>query len=381
MEIHIKLTIDDRLVAAARWVRARMSARRSALVLAACALSATVVAAAPIDAPHEFEAGSRIRAAEINENFAALYDAINASVIRDDLTLEVADCDELVAQLGALADRRIASTATVTVELPEGTFACPTIAVDHVDGHRLRIVGQGSGETTLTFQNDGFVIPMSRSIGLIDKLTVSGATFEGSGVLAWGNASAKLGGDLVVRKFANGVVADASYVVADGVTAHDNMYDGFKAANGSFMSANGAIATNNQYGFDVYLGSAMLAQGASAREHSEFGFNANAGSVIQVGEGAESVDNEHGYNASANSTMLVFDSSASMCNYGYAAWNDSFMGVTRSSSDDNTLEGFSFRHGSYLQVEDISGNDDTYIAPGLNLFQAAERSMAFILEE
>lgn len=381
MEIHIKVTIDDRLVSAARAVSRRLSARRAALVLGLCAMSATLVMAAPVTNPHDFKAGSRIRAAEINESFAVLYDELNARFIRADTTLEVDDCAGLVATLGELDDKRIGAAATVKLELPAGSFDCPTIYVDHVDGHHIHIVGQGSGETTLRFGGDGFVVTPSRALGLLDKLTLAGSRFEGTGVIAWGNATATLGSDLVVRRFVTGVRSDGSYVIADGVTAEANTEIAFHASSGGFMNVNRAVARGSTYGFSAYLGSAMIANTATAEDNSEFGFSANVGSAIRVGVQSVSRNNEHGYDANANSTIEVTDSTASGSTaYGFAAWNDSYIGGSRVMSNDQGLEGFSARHGSYVQVLDPAGNDVSYAPPGLGMFSQTERSMLFELQ-
>jgi hypothetical protein len=382
MEIHIKLTVDDRLVGAARWLSRRLSVRRAGLLVALATMSATVVTAEPVSRPHEFAAGDRIRADQINESFDVIYDELNARFIRNDMTIEAEDCTDLVRVLGDLDDKRIGSSAIVTIELPAGTFGCSAITVDHVDGNHLHIVGQGSADTKLTFHdNDGFVIPMSRSVGLIDKLTLEGPTFEGSGVLAWGNASAKLGSDLVIREFQFGVRADSSYINADGVIAEDNMETGFRAGFGSFMSANNAVARANNNGFVSIIGSSMIADGAIAENHAQYGFDANVGSVLQVGKQAISRNNEHCFNANANGTLVVTNSSASMCHYGFAAWQDSFIGARSTTSDDHELEGFSARHGSYVQVSDITGNDVTFFPSVPGAFYDAEGSMTFELNE
>lgn len=382
MEVHIKLTIDDRLVGAARWLSRKLSVRRLGLLAALATMSATIVTAAPVNRPYEFAAGDRIVAAQINESFDVIYDELNARFIRNDTTIEVEDCDDLVSTLGELDDKRIGSSAIVTIELPAGAFDCPPITVDHVDGNHLNIVGQGSAETTLTFHdNNGFIIPMARSVGLIDKLLLVGPTFEGSGVLAWGNASAKLGSDLVIREFQYGVRADSSYVIADGVIAENNMKNGFHATFGAVMSANGAIARANNSGFVSEIGSSMIADGATAENHAQYGFDANVGSVLQATAQAVSTSNEHCFNANANSTLVVRNGSASLCHYGFAAWKDSFIGVSSTTSDDHELEGFSARHGSYVQVQDVTGNDVTFFPAAAGTFHEAERSMSFDLIE
>src|SRR5262245_60158562 len=118
MDIHIKLTIDDRLVAAARAVRRALTGRKAATLIGlSVSGAAALVFAAPVEKPHTFEAGDPIRASEINANFDAVYDELNARVVRNDQTVEVEDCGELKAALAALQERRIVDGATVTIEI------------------------------------------------------------------------------------------------------------------------------------------------------------------------------------------------------------------------------------------------------------------------
>src|SRR5690348_2777908 len=96
MDIHIKLTIDDRLVTLAR----KLPLRSATLFGVLCALSGAVaVMAAPVVRPGSFKAGDRITADAINESFDVVYDELNARVIRNDKTFEVSDCAALKTAL------------------------------------------------------------------------------------------------------------------------------------------------------------------------------------------------------------------------------------------------------------------------------------------
>jgi hypothetical protein len=373
MEIHVRLTIDDRIVNALRRIGTRRGAG-VALGLAALGVSFAVFAA-PIIKPHTFEARDPIRASDINENFDALYLELEARVVRADQTVDVADCGQLRSALAAFDDRRIASSATVTFQLPEVTSNCFTpVIIDHPDGAHFRILGQGSDKTKLTFfGGNGFLIPMTRGIGLIDKMTISGNDVGGNGVMVESSASARLGSDFVVRDFIDGVHTAGGWVRAVGVVSEDNAHNGFEASSGGFIYANGAIARDNgNFGFSTYLVSGMLADDASA-DSNDVGFNSNFGSAIQT-SGSSAGGNQTGYAANGNSMIIAFGTTASAnTSYGYAASKDSLVDLVDPVSNDNPT-GFVAVTGSYINILGATGNSNTVQTPGANTLNPADRS-------
>jgi len=376
MEIHIKINLDDRIVSAVRRVASR---RNAGVALALGVLGASVaVFAAPLSKPHSFAAGDAIHASDINDNFDALYEELNARTITADQTIEVADCEALLSALVSLDDKRIASHATVTLELAEDTSACPSeVSIDHPDGVHIQIVGAGSDKTMLTFfGGDGFVLPMSRSVGLIDKLSIRGSNVGGHGVLVQGSASAKLGHDFVVSAFVDGVRTTGGWVHAEGVVSKDNTDDGFEAGYGGFIMASDTVASGNaMMGYNAYLSSGMLANGASAQDNTLLGYNANINSGMQVGENGSASGSEHGYNANANSAIVIFDSSASNNSaFGFAASKDSVIDAVTPTSNDNGT-GFVAVSGSYVNFTNPTGNTLTVAAPGADVFNQVERSL------
>jgi hypothetical protein len=384
MEIHVKLTIDDRFIAVGRWVAQRVTRKRLALALAAGTLGAAVVMAAPVERPHVFAARGAIRADEINESFNVLYEELNARVIRADMKIEVADCDALVDALSQLQERSIVASAVVTLELPAGTSVCPDqVVVDHPDGNHIRIVGESRAGTTLQFHGkNGIVIPMSRSLGLLDKMTLTGSGGVGAGVVVRGGASAVLGDQVSIREFVDGVSVDGGWLRADGVVSEDNSGNGFAVNHGGTMRAEGARATGNALtGFTAFVGSTILANNAVAEDNARYGFNANAGGVV-FGEAMVATNNIHGFDANANGTIVA---AGSMVNggdrsqYGYTAWNDSCITAVGPEVNDLSLEGFSSRHGSYVMAAQPVGNDVTYF-PSTS-FDPTERSMVFLRPE
>jgi hypothetical protein len=381
MEIHIRLSIDDRIVSMARRLRAVFTKRTIAGSLGVLVLgSAVAVMAAPVDKPHDFKAGDALHASDLNDDFDALYNELNARVIRADTTIQAADCKAIISALADLDDRRIASSATVTIAVAAGSSACPnSVSIDHPDGGHIQIVGQGSSATTLTFfKVDGVRLPMSRSVGLVDKLTLTGGGGTGDGVVVLGSASAVLGGDLVVSGFYNGVRTEGGFIQTDSVTSSGNTMHGFMAHSGGVIVAKNPVARDNgQYGFEAVLDSSIFADGAKAEGNAVFGFDANAGGAIQA-DNATASHSQHGFNANDNGTIIAQNASASSGDFGFAAWNNGHFDLQKPVSNDNTT-GFSARFGSFAHVTTPSGNSQTYSPPGPNMPNTAEDS--FVLQD
>jgi hypothetical protein len=376
MDIHIKLTVDDRIVNALRRVGTKRAAGATLGLMALC--GSLVVFASPVAKPHTFEAAAPIRASEINENFDTLYEEFEARVVRADQTIQVESCNALRSALAAFDDRRIASSATVTFQLPEVTSSCmSSVIIDHPDGAHIRILGQGSAKTVLTFfGGNGFLIPMTRGIGLIDKMTISGTDVGGHGVMVEDGASARLGSDFTVRDFVDGVHTNGGWIRAAGVISEDNADDGFEASYGGIILANGAIARSNAvFGFNAYLGSAIVADGAEAQSNASHGFEASFGSTIQALDGASATGSRHGYNADGNSAIIAFGSTAaSNTAFGYAASKDSLIDLVNPTTNDNAT-GFVAVAGSYMSITGASGNSNTVQAPGANTWNEAQRAL------
>jgi len=380
MEIHIKLTVDDRMVAIARGLKRSFSPRRLGLLAMLGTLGATAVLADPVARPHAFEAGQRISAAEINDSFDVLYDELNSREIRNDLTIAVDDCDDLRSKLAGLDLKLIAANATVTLQLPEGAFSCGgTIVIDHRDGRHIHIVGQGSGRTTLAFHSvDGFAVPPGRQVGLIDKLSATGGALRGHGVSVGPMAYAMLGQDLVLREFVDGVRTFGGFVDAAGVTCDDNLNAGFQATVGGGINAVDARAGSNAaYGFQAVTGAVILADGAIAADNGLYGFEANIGSVISAGPGAVATNSTHGFNANDHSVISADMATATDHEvFGFVGWNNSTVNATSSTTTGNMLD-YGAGFGSFTHVRTPMGTGQIYREPGPGMLHATEHSFLF----
>ncbi len=382
MDIHIKLTIDDRLVRAARWFSRKLSVRRAGLLALVCTLSFTVVVMADqVARPHTFGMGDRITADAINESFDVVYDELNARVIRNDTIFEVADCVALKAALASLDDRLITSNATVTFELPEGDFPCGgRVTIDHRDGGHIQIKGQGPDATSLTFQAaDGFLVPPGRRVGFIDAMTIRGDGFAGAGIHVQAAAVARVGEGVVIREFKHGLHAESGVIRAEGVRCEDNEEFGIYAELGGVIDATDSTSNNNKRdGYASWLGSTIVANGASATGNMRYGFNADLQSAILAADGPVASGSLHGFNANDNSTIATFSPTASDNSaFGFAAWNSGLINAVNPVSSDNAV-GYGQRFGSFQHLVAPTGNSTTYLGPGANVFFEAEMCLMFV---
>jgi hypothetical protein len=370
--MEIKIIIDDRIVTFGRRVRALATRRRVAAVSAAGVLGLAVLAnASPVTKPHTFQAGDPIRAADVNENFDALYEAFNDRVIREDYTITVpvaSGCAGLRAEIENLDEYRIASTATVTIELAAGTYACSgNIAIRHPNGDRLSIVGGGNGpsDVELTFPaGESGIGAYRHPLGRVGNLTVTGggaAAGNGSGiyttdgsiervenVVAQGfengfraNSGRLRGYDLVARNNVTGFSAIATgQVEVDRGNASQNTQDGFSATQGGMVRVRDAQATSNgRDGLSASVGGVLYASGTTLADgNTRNGLVAGSGGHMQVGTGATASNSgDVGFISSEHATMILSSpSSANNVAYGYATIRGGFMrraGTSASTGD------------------------------------------------
>jgi hypothetical protein len=293
--MEIRLVIDDRIVRAVRQVRV-LASRRNVAALAVAAVIGTGVAAvaAPAVKPHTFAAGDPVVAAQLNENFDAVYDAFNAHVIREDRTLSISvedGCQGLIDALSSLEEARIIPSATVTIEVAPGSYSCSApIAIAHASGNRLRIVGTGATreDVVLNFpiNGSGIVLEGGSVLGELENLTIDGGGGgSGAGISLNHASTLRLVRDVIVRDFSIGVVVrHGSTLLGINVDAVSNLTDGFQAIRASTIILEGAVATDNgRDGFVSQMASTMTLVGTViAERNTQAGFFAMRGGVIEA---------------------------------------------------------------------------------------------------
>jgi hypothetical protein len=355
----IRIEVGPRVVRIARALAAPFRRRRLAAWAAVAALGLAVYATAqPVGPAHEFEPGTPIRAADMNEMFQEIYDALSQRVIREPETWTVtadAGCEGLVDALARLDGRTIATPATVTIELQPGTYECEErILFSHPDGQRVHIVGTGPtpAGVTLTFPGAGIRVADGYHLGLLENVTLQGGgesaegghglhvsaggkararaviaqDFNGEGFRAWGHSFLRLedahsrrnsrhgiealyGSTLIlVAPFiaeANGSVgirASASTIVCEGVDAEtairsqSNVVDGFYLTSRSSAVCNVQAESNGRHGAHVLHGSLLRSTGAgtSYSDNTSHGVAVGERSTALIWGSASSIEDNGG---------------------------------------------------------------------------------------
>jgi len=250
--MEIRLVIDDRIVSGLNRVRRLLGQKRVALVVGGGLLcSSALVSADTITKAYTFAAGTPIVAAQINENFDQLFDAVNERVIRESLTIPVADCEALKTALDALGEKSILPSATVTLQVAAGTHTCSgAIAPAIANGRMLVITGAttDAADTVLSFASSatsaiGFDLMMSDLRELSNLSLVGPAGSTGSGIFA--HAGARLTAiNVAVSNFAYGLrVENDSYAAVTGMTVTGSTSSAFQAQGSASIYARGGAAS------------------------------------------------------------------------------------------------------------------------------------------
>jgi hypothetical protein len=361
--MELRIVIDDRIVGFFRSVKRALSRRRVAWIFAGSVLASGVVAiGAPVQLRHTFSPGDTIKAAEINDNFADLAQAVNALVIDDDRIIEVSpaqNCDGIRNALKDLAKARIVSTATVTIKIDAGKYTCTdSLEVKHPNGNRIKIIGAGTtpAEVELDFpvNKDGLVVPDGSTLLELDNLalvggdTGAGTTPTGAGIAVRRGGTLAGFKDVVVSKFNDGmIVSYGGNVVGLNLTVTDNARIGVYTTYGGHVTLTDSIAQNNAGdGFRASDGASMSLFGCKALGNKGAGFHASEGGTL-IGDTLTATKNLDGFLCETHSTLVVHDPTVT----------------------DNNRNGFYAVRGGYIHYEgtsNISGNLGANTVPPLN---------------
>jgi hypothetical protein len=214
-----------------------------------------------------------------------------------------------------LSSRRIHPGAEVVLQLQSGShYYEESVVVSHADGARLRIVGDGSTSTLLSFDTGlaGLVAEDGAVIGGIDGLALVGDDGEEAGVVARRGAVVRLGGDLRVEGFAHGVHATLGAVIEAeaGVVTLSNFGAGFLADRGGVVRVEGSNAlANESSGYIAADGGVLLADGGSSQGNASDGFLATDGGFISARGGLAESNGQHGFVAQG-ADMVISDAEA-----------------------------------------------------------------------
>jgi hypothetical protein len=349
--MEIRLVVDDRLVNALSRVRAFATRRRVGL-LCGCFIagSGLVAVAAPISKPHTLVAGQRASAAQVNANFDALYEAFNAGVIRESQTVVVpvaSDCSGLTAAIEGLDEKRIASTAVVTIRLEPGSYECNTaIQAPHANGARLRIVGGGDdpSDVTLRFPKDvnGVTLELGAVLGGLENLTLAGPDSQsaGMGIFVSQGAAVRLA-HVVVRDFGSGITAQSgASITGSDVTATSNFADGIRAMVGGVVALNDASSTaNGQDGFRSDERGVMDLVNVTAHDNYRYGFLSTRGGAIRALDCVATSNPDAGFFAQEGGALIVQRGETSGNGWGFLVQAGGFLSLTQGPLNSDNSEG------------------------------------------
>ncbi len=180
-------------------------------------------------------------------------DFITGGIITSNLTINVpSDYATLQAALTALSSHKALDTATVTIQIADGTysFSSPLVIPRGVGGN-LQIIGNvaSPGSVILSFSggSSGFVLVGNQFLNLINGMTIDGGSpaTGSAGVGAYHSSSVTIGSATIIKNFNYGVTASLnSSVICNGITVASNTV-GVASNTGSGVWANSVTATSN----------------------------------------------------------------------------------------------------------------------------------------
>jgi len=264
------------------------------------------------------------------------------TMVTEDVTIDVSDAAGVLDALTMLNHQRVLPGATVTLAVADGTYDFEdTLDISHVDGQRLRIVGNETTPASVLFRFPegvtGLRVDDGDALGWVDGITFDGDDSQPiAGVVAVRGATLRLGPNVVVQGFGGHGVLSArnSTVSAEGSTSQNNGRRGFFAFGGSHLrvedvtatqngeegiraslasgvEADGAVANNNgENGIEANTGGSMWADGAVANDNGDSGFKTWGNSVIWAPDGEANGNGQHGYAGHGLSMMSADDTEA-----------------------------------------------------------------------
>lgn len=309
----IQLVVNGKAIRTPAWAREARVWRWTALAALCLGLASTVAAdAAPVDKPHEFMAGDVISAAEVNENFDALFDAINERVVDEELVIAIDDadgCEGIVKALDALVGTEFTSTGSVLLSL-RGTYPCArSLNISYHFGAALQIAGNGNSpaDTVLSFPEEsrGLVVTRGTALGGLSNLTLRGPGRElgQEGIRVWAGSLLDVR-DVVVTGFQGCVEA---------------------SSGGAFFATNVTVRDCSDSGFHAQRGGALYLTGCVAEDNSGIGFLANYGGIVEALSPLAIGNGDSGFQASNRGILHVTDATATGNVTGFRATSSGYL--------------------------------------------------------
>lgn len=289
---------------------------------------------------------------------------------------------DINAALDYLNNKSISPDAEVTIEVAAGTHDyTASIAVNHPDGDRIRLVGAGKATCTLRIVA-GFPAATSfitleggERLGYINGFTLDGnarlgytdSASDAQAVLLRRDCYVKLGADIIIKDWARcGILAyQGSTVLLEGdasdyVTIQGCGSDGIVSSAGSNVYARYVLSQNN-LGFGIYADQDAYIDARDAQVLNNVG---TAGSPLRGGGGIIAL-----YGSTIRASNAVITGNAAT---GLYAYNGSTIFATGATVNGNgidataaTRNGILGVYGSTLYLDDTTADNNA--ASGLKL--------------
>jgi len=287
----------------------------------------------------------------------------SAAMITQDATLLVPDqFPNINVALRYLDDKQIKVSKTVTIQVTDCDHQVYTESVEvaHPNGDAIHIIGdvESPESCALQFENvHGFVAQNGNRIGLIDGFTISGNITQGTavGVLADNNAYIRLGGNIIVESFSDGIAAHwNSSIDARYIESRNNSQHGYISAKSSTIKASNSTAEHNGIGYIARDGSYLHAYNTTSRNNHD-GYQCFTGSFIYALSSKSLNNSRDGFNAWNGARIYAQEATASgNGRYGFHAYDVSSINVDRSSASSNNRE-------NYAPARNQIDSDTSYI--------------------
>jgi hypothetical protein len=217
-------------------------------------------------------------------------DFIHGGVIASNITINVpADYPTIPAAFAALADKRVADSVVATIQIADGTHTLASaLTPPRAIGANLQIMEiPDPGNAVLSFPNvtHGFALTGGQTLNLINGLTHDGVTANASantaGVYVAGSSSVTVGPAVVCKRFTFGVQASLGSTINCNSIAVMNNIIGVASNTGSTVLASGVTATNNSYnGFYANNAGIIYAYSATSTDTTYQGFLAQTNGIV-----------------------------------------------------------------------------------------------------
>lgn len=264
--------------------------------------------------------------------------AMVGGLIANSVTLNVpAQYATVQLAMAYLADKTIARSATVTIQVADGVI---TLAsgwnMNHPQGRNIRLIGNQATPTNVEVRGPN---PPT-----FDALTVTGGNSLGFVDGFYFNLLAKA---TQANNYTAVLADNSSFINCGSNMKANNWYYSFAARNGSVMYCDNVISDNaGDVGIWAFVGSEIRCRGATATNTSD--------SANGLG---------FGFQAEYGSSMDCSSATASGCYIaGIAALSNSTVRALGATSSTNTGSGFLAQDGGTIENHNATANNNTRYA-------------------